>query len=147
MTKQEVKRELERLEKELKKIEEQEKKARTAEQWLIKETLKLFKLEIGKILTDFFPPQDGLRSVKIKNVNGFDVQINPTKTVTTKKVASNVTIEKNKTIEQVSSKETITQKVERMSELNPHLHIADSAKKYSKAGKEWLIKNFGTIEV
>ena len=89
------------MKKELKKIEEQEKKARAAEQWLIKETLKLFKLEIGKILTDFFPPQDGLRSVKI-NVNGFDVQIKPTKTVTKKKVASNVTIEKNKTIEMIS---------------------------------------------
>ena len=86
MTKKELLDELKKLQEQLKEIEEQEKKARTAEQWLIKETLKLFKLEIGKILTDFFPPQDGLRSVKI-NVNGFDVQINPTKTVTTKKVA------------------------------------------------------------
>ena len=146
MTKKELQDELRRLQEQLRELERVEKIEQAAEQWLIKETLKLFKLEIGKILTDFFPPQDGLRSVKI-NVNGFDVQINPTKTVTTKKVASNVTIEKNKTIEQVSSKETITQKVERMSELNPHLHIADSAKKYSKAGKEWLIKNFGTIEV
>ena len=146
MTKKELQDELRRLQEQLRELERVEKIEQAAEQWLIKETLKLFKLGIGKILTDFFPPQDGLRSVKI-NVNGFDVQINPTKTVTTKKVASNVTIEKNKTIEQVSSKETITQKVERMSELNPHLHIADSAKKYSKAGKEWLIKNFGTIEV
>ena len=146
MTKKELLDELKRLQEQLKEIEEQEKKARTAEQWLIKETLKLFKLEIGKILTDFFPPQDGLRSVKI-NVNGFDVQINPTKTVTTKKVASNVTIEKNRAVEQVSSKETITQKVERMSELNPHLHITNSAKKYPKSAKAWLVKNFGTVEV
>jgi len=146
MTKKELQDELRRLQEQLRELERVEKIEQAAEQWLIKETLKLFKLEIGKILTDFFPPQDGLRSVKI-NVNGFDVQINPTKTVTTKKVASNVTIEKNKTVEQVSSKETITQKVERMSELNPHLHITDSAKKYPKAGKEWLIKNFGTVEV
>ena len=146
MTKKELLDELKRLQEQLKELEKVEKIEQAAEQWLIKETLKLFKLEIGKILTDFFPPQDGLRSVKT-NVNGFDVQINPTKTVTTKKVASNVTIEKNKTVEVVSSKETITQKVERMSELNPHLHITDSAKKYPKAGKEWLIKNFGTVEV
>ena len=86
MTKKELQDELRRLQEQLRELERVEKIEQAAEQWLIKETLKLFKLEIGKILTDFFPPQDGLRSVKI-NVNGFDVQINPTKTVTTKKVS------------------------------------------------------------
>ena len=60
---------------------------------------------------------------------------------------SGITIEKNKTVTKVSAVESFTAKVARLSKLNPDLHVTESDKKYPKAAKAWLVKNFGTVEV
>ena len=63
------------------------------------------------------------------------------------KIDSGVTLEKNKVTENISTKESFTAKVQRLSKLNPDLHVTESAKKYPKAAKAWLVKNFRTVEV
>ena len=63
------------------------------------------------------------------------------------KIDSGVTLEKNKTVEKVSAKESLIAKVARLSAINPTIHVTESDKKYPKPAKAWLVKNFGTVEV
>jgi len=63
------------------------------------------------------------------------------------KIDSGVTLEKNKTVEKVSAKESLIAKVARLSAINPTIHVTESDRKYPKPAKNWLIKNFGTVEV
>ena len=63
------------------------------------------------------------------------------------KIDSGVTLEKNKSVTKVTGKESLTAKVQRLSAINPNLHVTESDKKYPKPAKAWLVKNFGTVEV
>ena len=86
-----------------------------------------------------------LRNIKM-TIAGFTITIKP---VSEKPIQSEsgITIEKNKTVTKVSAVESLTAKVQRLSAINPNLHVTESDKKYPKPAKAWLVKNFGTVEV
>ena len=60
------------------------------------------------------------------------------------KIDSGVTLEKNKAIEKVATikKESLVDKVKRLSAINPSIHVTSSDKSYPKPAKAWLTKNF-----
>jgi hypothetical protein len=145
MTKKELLDELKRLQEQLKELEKVEKIEQAKESWRSKETMKLFKKIQEVIISDFFSSEDGLNEVRI-SIAGFKVSYIP-ENVKPKKKDAYITVEKNKVTENISTKESFTAKVQRLSKLNPDLHVTESDKKYPKAAKAWLVKNFGTVEV
>ena len=145
MTKKELLDELKRLQEQLKELEKVEKIEQAKESWRSKETMKLFKKIQEVIISDFFSSEDGLNEVRI-SIAGFKVSYIP-ENVKPKKKDAYITVEKNKVTENISTKESLVNKVIRLSALNPTLPVTKSDKKYPKPARAWLIKNFGTVEV
>ena len=140
MTKQELKEAKERLVAELNKLKAIELEVNKEEEE--NEFLKV--RETKRILYNALEVLP-LRDVKL-SIAGFTVSIKP---VSAKPIQSEsgITLEKNKTCEKVGAKESLTSKVQRLSAINPNLHVTESDKKYPKPAKAWLVKNFGTVEV
>ena len=90
-------------------------------------------------------PQLPLKNFRL-SIAGFIVVVKPESKKTIQS-ESGITIEKNKTVTKVSAVESLTAKVQRLSKLYPDLHVTESDKKYPKPARNWLIKNFGTVEV
>jgi len=140
MTRQELKEKQEELRKQLEELKAIEAEVNKEESEM--EFLKV--RETRRILSNAIP-QLPLKSFRL-SVAGFTVSVKPEskKPIQTE---SGITIEKNKTVTKVSAVESLTAKVQRLSKLNPDIHVTESDKKYPKPAKAWLVKNFGTVEV
>ncbi len=140
MTKEELKAKMEELKREmeeLKALETQVTKEESEMEFLkVRETRRILSNAISQL---------PLKNFK-GSIEGFIVTVKPeSKSI---KTDSGITLEKNKTVERVSvAKESLIAKVQRLSDLNPDLHVTESDKKYPKPAKAWLVKNFGTVEV
>ena len=136
MTKQELKEKQEELRKqleELKAIEAEVNKEESEMEFLrVRETKRMLWNVIEMLL---------LRNIKM-TIAGFTITIKPVSEKPSKEL-SGVMVEKNKEVEQVSvAKESLIAKVQRLSKLNPDLHVTVSDKKYPKPARNWLLKNF-----
>ena len=135
MTKQELKEIREELRKQLEELKAIEAKVNKEE-----EEYRFLKLrETKRILYNALEALP-LNNVKL-SIAGFTVSIRPEnkKPIQTE---SGVVIEKNKTSEKITGKESFTTKVARLSRLHPDIHVTHSDLSYPKAAKAWLTKNF-----
>ena len=134
MTKEELKAKMEELKREMEELKAIETQVTKEESEM--EFLKV--RETKRILWNV------MESLPLKNfklsVAGFIVTVKPeSKKV---KIDSGITLEKNKTVERVSAKESFTAKVARLSGLHPDIHVTHSDLSYPKTAKAWLTKNF-----
>lgn len=145
MTKQEILKEMNRLQNEMREIEKQEKIELGKESWKSRETMKLFKRVLDTTINMFFD-SEGLSEIKNMSIAGMKVSFIPEKLSDVKR-SSGLATENKQDLKEVIGKESLISKVKRLSALNPAIHVTNSDLSYPKPARAWLEKNFGTVEI